>query len=192
MMAAAHHIGRACVGTLLASLLLTSCSGATGVDANTGFAQGDGAYTRIAPADRVPAPVLTGRTLTGEPLTTAGRQGRIIVLNVWGSWCAPCRHEAPELIKTSRETVDVADVIGINTRDLDPAQAIAFTRTFGIEYDNFYDPDGTLLLQLTALPPNAIPSTVVIDQQGRIAARVIGETTAATLVGTIGDLVDEQ
>ena len=78
--------------------------------------------------------------------------------------------------------------IGINTRDLNPAPAQAFVRAFDIPYPNIYDPDGALLLEFGQLPPKAIPSTLVIDSEGRVAARILGETTASTLVGIIEDV----
>lgn len=171
-----------------ASLTLAACSApkADGVGTQ-GFEAGDGSVTIIAPADRVAAPELSGKTLTGEDVSTADFAGRTIVLNVWGSWCAPCRAEAPELAKVSVELTDV-QFIGINTRDLDPAPANAFVRAFEIGYPNIYDPDGSLLLGFGELPPKAIPSTLVIDREGRVAARILGATTVSTLTGVIEDV----
>ena len=79
--------------------------------------------------------------------------------------------------------------IYINTRDNDPATAQAFVRAFGVEYPNLYDPDGALLLGFGQVPPKAIPSTLVIDASGRVAARMLGEVTTATLVGVVEDVV---
>ena len=171
-----------------ASLTLAACSApkADGVGTQ-GFEAGDGSVTIVAAADRVAAPALSGRTLTGEEVSTADFGGRTIVLNVWGSWCAPCRAEAPELAKVSVELTDV-QFIGINTRDLDPAPANAFVRAFEIGYPNIYDPDGSLLLGFGELPPKAIPSTLVIDREGRVAARILGATTVSTLTGVIEDV----
>jgi hypothetical protein len=78
--------------------------------------------------------------------------------------------------------------VGINTRDLSPAPAQAFQRAFGITYTSLYDPTGALLLGFTDLPPNAIPSTLVIDAKGRVAARIVGATTTATIVGLVTDI----
>ncbi|HSN43026.1 MAG TPA: TlpA disulfide reductase family protein [Propionibacteriaceae bacterium] len=176
----------------LAVVLLTSCSGLLGqgtTDVDAGFAQGDGSYTRISPDKRVLAPVLTGTDLEGKPLSTADFDGLVVIINVWGSWCEPCRHEVPELVKAAEQRADVAQIVGINTRDVSADTALAFTRHNGVTFPSFFDPDGALLLTFTALPPRAIPSTVVIDQQGRVAARILGEANASTLVGTIDDLV---
>lgn len=181
-----RHLLLGAGGLLLPALV--GCSNSTGASEDEGFATGDGGYTRIPPAERTAAPQITGKDLAGKPLSLADHAGKVVVLNVWGSWCPPCRHEAPQLVKAAAATKGTAQFLGINTRDLDPAQALAFVRSFKINFPNFYDPDGALLLELKAIPPKAIPSTLVLDQQGRIAARILGETTATTLVGTVEDV----
>ncbi len=159
--------------------------------AGNGYVAGDGSYTPVAPANRKPARVLSGTTVAGTSLTTSSYLGKVLVLNVWGSWCAPCRKEAPDLVAAADKTAEVAAFVGINTRDLDPAPARAFERAFGISYPSLYDPTGSLLLDLSEdLPPNAIPSTLVIDREGRVAARVVGTTTAATLIGIVTDVAE--
>ncbi|WP_370629980.1 TlpA family protein disulfide reductase [Tessaracoccus sp. OS52] len=175
--------------TAAAAMLLGACSDprGVGVDADTvGFQVGDGSVTIIPPEHRQEAPVLAGQTLEGEPLSTGDFSGQTLVLNVWGSWCAPCRAEAPALVEVATQLPEV-QFIGINTRDLDPAPAQAFVRAFDIPYPNIYDPDGALLLDFGQLPPKAIPSTLIIDAQGQVAARILGETTASTLAGVIQD-----
>lgn len=168
--------------------LLSGCQDNPTASSEVGFAQGDGSFTLIPAADRKPLPEITGTDLAGKPLSTATFAGKIVVLNVWGSWCGPCRKEAPELVKAAAATAGTAQFVGINTRDNSAATAQAFERSFGIEYPSFFDPQGELLLLLKDLPPKAIPSTLVIDGQGRAAARVLGETTAATLQGIIDDV----
>lgn len=170
--------------------LLQACSSGTGPPeqgSSIGFELGDGSVLVLPGDERQPAPALAGTTLDGDQLSTADYAGQVVVLNVWGSWCAPCRAEAPALIAAAKDLPDV-QFIGINTQDLDPAPARAFVRAFGVEYPNFYDPDGTLLLGFGQVPPKAIPSTLVIDESGRVAARMLGEVTAATLVGVVDDV----
>lgn len=172
-----------------APLLLAACTpSGQAADPGSGFVQGDGSFVVIPPDKREKAPILSGDDLDGAPLSTADFAGQVIVLNVWGSWCAPCRKEAPDVVAAATTLAGTAEVLGINTRDLttDPAQA--FVRTFEVPYRSFFDPAGKLLLQLAALPPNAIPSTVVLDAEGRVAARVTGATTTATLVGVATDI----
>lgn len=162
---------------LLLALGLTGC-GASGVN--------EASLTRVEPAQRVAAPHITGKTLTGTDFDSATLRG-VIVYNVWGSWCAPCRKEAPALAAAAKATAGTATFVGINTRDTGTAQALALVRETGTTYESVFDPDGRLLLLFPSLPPSAIPTTIVVDPQGRIAARILGETTQATLVGLVED-----
>ena len=172
---------------LLVALLLSGC-GTAPAGAN-GFVAGDGTLT-VLPADQRPAaPVIEGTTLDGAAWRSDATSGKVLVYNVWGSWCAPCRAEAPVLEAASKRTADTAVFVGLNTRDLDKAAPRAFVRAFAVGYVNLYDPDGALLLKFSGqLPASAIPSTLLVDPEGRIAARIIGEVTEATLVDVITDL----
>ena len=172
---------------VLVSVLLVGCgSGPAGSD---GFVAGDGTLT-VLPVDQRPAaPLVEGTTLEGAAWRSDYAPGKVLVYNVWGSWCAPCRAEAPVLVAASKRTADVAVFVGLNTRDLDEAAPQAFLRAFDVPYVNLYDPDGALLLKFSGqLPASAIPSTLLVDAKGRIAARIIGEVTEATLVDVIADL----
>lgn len=177
--------------TAATALLLAGCSGASGEGADgegsIGFLGGDGSTTIIPADQRQPAPDLAGETLDGDQLSTADHLGSIVVVNVWGSWCAPCRAEAPHLVEAAEQLPDV-QFIGLNTRDLDPAPAQAFVRAFEVPYPNIYDPKGELLLGFGQLPPKAIPSTLIIDADGRVAARALGVISASTLAGMIEDV----
>jgi thiol-disulfide isomerase/thioredoxin len=178
-------------------VVATGCS-TTGADEGTrssgqeGYVGVQGNLTRIAPADREVLPTVSGTTLEDQPISTADYRGKVVVVNVWGSWCAPCRAEAPALQQASERTKGQAQFLGITTRDNDPAQARAFVRAFGIGYPSIYDPDGAALLVFAGtLPPSAIPSTLIIDEQGRLAARVLGEISALTLVTMIEEVAAE-
>lgn len=171
-----------------ATAVTTGCQSNPSASSEVGFVVGDGSFTMIPVDQRKTIPELVGTDLTGQPLSTTTWAGQLIVLNVWGSWCGPCRKEAPDLVKAAAATRGRAQFIGINTRDNSAATAEAFERSFGVEYPSFYDPTGELLLKLQDLPPSAIPSTLVLDTQGRAAARVLGATTAATLQGIIDDV----
>lgn len=180
---------RICLALLCAGLLLAGCSGtgsgsgdrASGDD--TRIVTGSGTVTTIPPAERKDAPDLTGETLDGKQVSLADYEGKVVVLNVWGSWCAPCRKEAPHLAAAARSLAPKGVAfLGINTRDgtVEPAQA--FQRTYDLPYPSVFDPDGDLLLGFReSLPPSAIPSTLVIDKEGRVAARVLGTVTQNTL-----------
>jgi len=179
---------RRLVPSLLAACLLLAGCGAR-PSGEGGFVSGDGALTRVPVAQRSDAPAIAGPTLGGGSFDASRHRGKVIVYNVWGSWCAPCRKEAPALVAASERTKEQAVFVGINTRDLDQAPAEAFVRAFGVPYANVFDPQGQLLLKFgSELPPSAIPSTIVVDPQGRVAARILGETTEATLVGLVDDV----
>ncbi len=183
------RVGLVAVASALA-LLLTGCGSRP--TSTAGFVGGDGTITVLPPQDRKPAPVIEGTTLDGDPWRSESAAGTVIVYNVWGSWCAPCRAEAPALAAASERTQGTATFVGLNTRDLDRAAPQAFVRGFGVPYVNLYDPEGALLLQFSGqLPATAIPSTLLVDRQGRIAARILGETTEATVVGLVEELATE-
>ncbi|MFZ1412631.1 MAG: TlpA disulfide reductase family protein [Micropruina sp.] len=172
---------------LLVSGVLVGCGSTPSSEG--GFVNGDGSLTMIAPDRRAAAPTIRGETLEGTPWSSESAQGKVLVYNVWGSWCAPCRKEAPALVAAAKRTADIAVFIGLNTRDLDRAQAQAFVRAFEVDYPNLYDPNARLLLEFgTQLPPSAIPTTLVVDRQGRVAARIIGEVTTPLLAGLVEDV----
>ena len=139
----------------------------------------------IDESQRQSAPDITGTTLDGQPFSLASLRGKPTILNVWASWCAPCRAEAPILEKVWQAKQPDVHFIGLDTRDSDTA-ALSFIRKFGITYPNVIDRDGALQLRFSdTLPPQAIPSTIVIDAQGRVAARALGKVSESTLLGMI-------
>jgi thiol-disulfide isomerase/thioredoxin len=167
--------------------VLSGCSGLDGTGSN-GYAAGDSAITEIKVADRKDPVAVSGEDLDGKDIALDTLRGDVVVVNVWWSGCAPCRAEAPMLtsVDTAMRDRGVA-FFGINIRDSSPEQGKAFVRTFGIPFRSLYDPQGTALLEFhQQVPPNAIPSTLVLDRDGRVAARVLGplpsETTLRNLV----------
>ena len=180
--------------TAVALLALTGCSSGSSSEATgTSFVAGDGSIVILDPAERVAAPDLVGTTLDGQQLSSAGLAGDVLVVNVWASWCAPCRSEAPSLERLAKEFADQGvSFIGLNTRDSDTS-ARSFVERFGITYPNVIDRDGVLQLGFRdSLPPRAIPSTLVIDRSGRVAARVLGAVSESSLRGVIEAVADEK
>jgi thiol-disulfide isomerase/thioredoxin len=178
----------------VALLALTGCSSGSSSEATgTSFVAGDGSIVLLDPAERVAAPSLVGTTLDGQQLSSAGLAGDVLVVNVWASWCAPCRSEAPSLERLSKEFADQGvSFIGLNTRDSDTS-ARSFVERFGISYPNVVDRDGVLQLGFRdSLPPRAIPSTLVMDRSGRVAARVLGAVSESSLRGVIEAVADEK
>ncbi|GAA3565989.1 TlpA disulfide reductase family protein [Microlunatus spumicola] len=139
-------------------------------------------------ASRVPAPKLEGTTLDDKPLALSQLAGDIVVINVWGSWCAPCRAETPDLVRVATEQARRGvSFVGINTRD-NPDAAKAFVRANKVAYPSVVDHNGEVLLALRdTIPTTAVPTSVVIDRQGRVAARIIGPVTYTTLQGLLDD-----
>ena len=180
---------RTVIPLLAASLLLVGCGSGAGDEAGTAFVAGDGSIVLIAPEERDAAPDLVGKTLDGEDFRLRDHLGEVVVLNVWASWCAPCRAEAPVLESAWREVRDEGVLfVGLDTRDT-VAAAQAFVDAYDITYPNVVDADGRLqLLFSDTLPPQAIPSTLVVDREGRVAGRIIGRVTEATLRGLIDEV----
>lgn len=164
------------VVALLTAMVLSACSGGGSSSPEESFIEGSGAVTRIDSTDRKAAPALSGMTLSGK--TFIFNPGQVAVVNVWASWCSPCRAEIPILIELARQYPEV-QFMGILTRD-NPATAEAFARRFAIPYPTFID-DSLLIGFKGSLPANAIPSTVIIDKNGNVAARISGEVTLTSL-----------
>lgn len=160
---------------LILALALTGCGNAKQV-ATKSYVAGNGTVTFIESKDRKTAPVLTGLTLDGENLQVP--HGGIVVVNVWASWCAPCRAEAPTLAALANKYQGVV-FVGVLTRDSEVA-ARAFEKRFQIPYPTLVD-DSVLLGFRDTLSANAIPSTIVIDKKGMVAARISGQITVASL-----------
>jgi thiol-disulfide isomerase/thioredoxin len=184
-------------GALLAILLILA--GCTANDPGAPAGGGEQGYpdvgrrlTQIPPDQRRVAPEVSGPALgSGRTVSSTGYRGKVVVLNVWGSWCGPCRKEAPALQAASEQTKGVAQFLGINTKDRSEAPAEAFVRANRVTYPSIYDPDGKTLLAFAGdLPPSAIPSTMILDQQGRLAVRVLGDISQLTLVAMITDVAN--
>ena len=169
------------------------CSSLQGTG-DKGYVSGSGEVVQVEPGQRDEPISLTGRDLEGDPMSTSEFRGTPVVAVVWGSWCAPCRAEAPDVVAAAEEVGDRAQFVGINIRDGSPEQARSFVRTFDVPYPSFYSPDGEAMLAFSGtLTPNSIPSFVVLDADGRVAATIIGELPSrTTLVEVVEDVVAEQ
>ncbi len=186
------------VGAAVAALALaaTGCGGDGRVQAATasaGFVEGNGVVTLVPAEEREPAPDFSGPLLDGGTFDLAEARGDVVVLNVWGSWCAPCRSEAPGFAAVAADTADQGvQFVGVNTRDTTEG-AQAFEDEFALGYPSVVDPDGRLLLAFRdTLPPAAIPSTLVVDREGRMAARVLGEMSQQSLSDLVEQVAQEE
>lgn len=157
------------------------------------YVAGDGSSQIIEVDRRLTAPDVSGVTLEGKDLALADFAGKVVVVNVWGSWCAPCRAEAPILQEVYSETRKRGVAfLGVNTRDQEAA-AIAFEKGFGITFPSLVDEGGELQLAFREfLPANAIPSTLIIDRNGLVAARILGATTYSQLTYLVDQVASER
>lgn len=184
------------LGALVATVLLATAlfAGRSWLDGRgSANSSGESALTLVAAGDRSAPIELAGETLDGEMLDVASWRGQVVVVNVWGSWCGPCREEAPDLVEVHEATRSLpVQFVGIDVRD-GRAPALAFQRRYGIRYPSLFDEDGRLLLAFTGKAPvSAVPSTVVLDTEGRVAASNAGVIDAATLRGIIDDVLAEE
>ncbi len=146
----------------------------------------------IPPGERVPAPTAEApRLLSDGRIGLHDLRGKVVVLNFWASWCGPCRREQPELNDAHAELAgpDVA-FLGVDLQDTQP-NARAHMREFDVPYDSLFDPASSYAARFEGVGPKAIPTTIVIDRKGRIAARIFGATTKEELVGAVRRVLEE-
>ncbi|WP_330239309.1 TlpA family protein disulfide reductase [Streptomyces sp. NBC_00525] len=179
------------------ALTLTACDSGDQVSGggDTNFVTGTSGIATAPKGKRADAPKLDGPTVDGKQLDLADYKGKIIVLNAWGSWCAPCRLEAKYFKKVSEATEDQGvRFVGVNTRDNSRSNAASFEENFGVTYPSFYDPTGKLLLRFPkgTFRLQSIPSTVVIDREGKLAARYVGPLDDVQLRKMIDPLIAEK
>ena len=147
--------------------------------------------TSYGPGSRQNAPALSGVTLNGPQFSLSSALGKVVVINVWASWCDPCRAESPALARAAQHFAgQPVQFVGIDERDGN-TQARAFVAATGIAYPNLVDGDGTLLGRLRVLPQAAVPSTLVLDRQGRVADRVIGAVTQTEIQSLVAALLKQ-
>nr|WP_176633375.1 TlpA disulfide reductase family protein [Arthrobacter wenxiniae] len=160
-----------------------------------GFVAGDGSVTEYAPAKRSAPVEFSGKLFDGSTVTAAGLRGKVTVLNFWYAACSPCREEAPELqaLHVEFEPQGV-DFYGVNIRD-EVATAEAFERSYKLTYPSIMDKDGGVLLALSKrnlVPPAAVPTTLVLDKQGSVSARILGPADKGTLKALITSALAEK
>jgi thiol-disulfide isomerase/thioredoxin len=142
------------------------------------FVSGSGGTTVFRAGAGPVAPAVAGTALGGTKLRLAAYHGHVVVMNFWGSWCTPCRAEAPALAQLARQfRASGVHFLGVDIRD-SPASAEAFMRDFGIQYPSLNDPSDAIALDFrSTVPPAGVPTTLVIARSGRVTARVIGEAS---------------
>ncbi|ANJ25664.1 TlpA family protein disulfide reductase [Agromyces aureus] len=184
------------------ALLLTGCTSDPLADqfregSGKNYIAGDGSISEYAVADRGEPIEFSGETAEGDAFDSADTLGEVTVVNFWYAGCAPCRVESPILEEVHQGYADdAADVafVGVNVRD-QAGTAASFEQKYGVTYPSILDVEsGVAQLAFAGpVPPAAVPTTIVLDREGRIAARVLGQLTEASILESLVDRVlDEQ
>ncbi|MFF8867593.1 MULTISPECIES: TlpA family protein disulfide reductase [unclassified Streptomyces] len=181
----------------VAALSLSACGkgGTSGGGGNTNFVTGNNGIDTAPQGERAAAPDLSGKTIDGRTVDVADYKGKVVVLNVWGSWCGPCREEAKYFAKVSKDySGKGVQFVGINTRDTSTTPAVAFEKEHGIGYPSLYDPTGRLMLRFKkgTLNPQLIPSTLILDKDGKVAARALEPLDDAGLLKMLKPVLAEK
>ena len=157
-----------------------------------GYIAGNGALEQIAVDDRLKPITLEGTTLDGRQWSSTSERGRgIVVVNTWASWCRPCIKEIPDLQKVWTDVQAAKEPVqfmGINFRE-GPERGAALATSMDMTYPSLTDEDGTLILAFGRQAPPTTPTTLILDREGRVAARAIGAVSATTLRGLIDDVL---
>ena len=178
---------------LVPVLALSACTGddAVSQQPDDRLPGGDASTRYVSVDDRSPVTGVTGELLDGTAFDLEDWRGSVVVVNFWGSWCSPCRDEADALEQVSRDFRD-EDVrfIGINIRD-DVANARTYLRTHGITFPSVFDKSNLLALRFRGVPPNGVPTTIVLDPEGRAAVRHSGPVRYNVLTAMVNQVVRE-
>jgi peroxiredoxin len=181
-----------------AVLAVTGCDGGaigadTPVSSGQSFVSHSYESTFYQRGHRPVAPIVSGTTVAGKHLSLTAYRGDTIVLNFWGSWCAPCRAEAAALGQLSRQLQSRGvRFVGVDIRD-EPDSALAFMQQFNVDYPSISDPSDEIALEFrTTVPPADIPTTLVIDRDGRIADRIFGASSYSELLSVVDQVIGRQ
>jgi thiol-disulfide isomerase/thioredoxin len=182
------------LGAIGLALLLGACttSGLGGIVGNDAASQ-KAPVTEWTPGERGNPITLSGKLLDGGDLDLASLRGHVVVVNVWGSWCGPCNEEAPALAAAYGQ-LEPKDVhfVGIDTREPSAAAAKQFVTNHDQTWPSLSDNDGKLLLAFKGKGSlNSVPSTLVLDKQGRVAARVLGAVRTDTLTALVDTVLQD-
>ncbi|GAA1182299.1 TlpA family protein disulfide reductase [Nesterenkonia xinjiangensis] len=185
-------------GLMAGLLVMSACSSENdrlaeqAANDGSNYVAGDGSVQEFAPEERGEPVHFESTLFDGSAVDPARWTGEVVVINFWYAACAPCRVEAPDLAELHQEFADDGvQFYGVNTRDTQPT-AEAFERRFGIEYPSMEDRDGRVMLAMTDyVPPSAVPTTLVLDRDGRVSARILGIAEPGTLRALITTALEE-
>ncbi|MDO9395649.1 MAG: TlpA disulfide reductase family protein [Herbiconiux sp.] len=178
-------------GLAAAALLLAGCTNDPLAQqylegSNKGYISGDGTVTEVDEADRGEPVTFAGVDEAGDAVSSDDYAGEVTVLNFWYAGCAPCRAEAPDLQQLSAEYEGKGvSFLGVNVRD-QAATAASFSKTYGITYPSVVDTDGAMQYAFAGtVSPKAVPTTLVLDQEGRVASRIVGRVSDPSILDAL-------
>lgn len=185
--------------TAIIAFVLSGCAASGGTDeltnsvTDSGYVAGDGSVLELARSQRTVPVTFVGTGENGEQIASADYAGEVLVVNFWYAACAPCRLEAPDLEAVYQQYLAKnVGFLGVNVRD-QAATAQEFAATFGVTYPSIIDTDAGVQLSFTGqVAPNAVPTTLVLDRQGRVAARILGRVTEVSILESLIDRVLEE
>jgi thiol-disulfide isomerase/thioredoxin len=188
-----RRVFAAVAAPILAVVLLAGCTenpSIASADNSTGYVSGNGQYTEIKPADRKAPVSFSGLTDAGKKVSSSQFLGTVHVLNFWYAGCGPCILEAPRLEKVYKKYKGTVPFLGVNTYDQAPT-ALNFEKNKGVTYPSVIDVN-TVSVQYAfsaSIPANSVPTTLVIDKEGRVAARVTGLLEDPSILSALIDTV---
>ncbi len=196
-----RRAARAAALALVAAVALAGCTATDPLaelyreGTGQGYISGDGAYTLFAPEERAAPIEFEGEIETGETVSSDDYRGDVLVVNFWYAGCPPCRLEAPDLEALAQQFADEGvTFLGVNIRD-QAATALSFAEEFGVTYPSVIDTnDGRVQLAFAGqVAPNAVPTTLVLDREGRVAARIAGLVSEPSVLRSmIADTLAEE
>ena len=172
-------------------LVAVGCGGPAASDGGFQFTAPTPAGEVIAVSQRSAAPAFAGERLDGSAFDSSELAGNIAVINFWGSWCPPCRVESPEFQQVYSQLQDQGvQFLGVDVKD-QRQLAQAFTESAGVLYPSLFDPSGEVAVAFRGFPANAVPSTIVLDAQGQVAAVYTGALAQQDLTSALTALLGE-
>ena len=196
-----RRAARAATLALVAAVALAGCTATDPLaeqyreGTGQGYISGDGAYTLFAPEERAAPIEFEGEIETGETVSSDDYRGDVLVVNFWYAGCPPCRLEAPDLEALAQQFADEGvSFLGVNIYDQAPT-ALSFAKEFGVTYPSILDVnDGRVRLAFAGqVAPTAVPTTLVLDREGRVAARIAGLVSEPSVLRSmIADTLAEE
>ncbi len=175
-----HRLPTHLAGLALLVVILNACTLGVAENDPGGGAINIDTVPLIDESDREAAPDVCGETIAGDELCLADLPQTPILVNFWASWCGPCAREVPELVALADDYDGRVEVVGVNESDT-RVNARSFERDQGVDYPSWFDKGAVIASQFGGIAPTALPSTILLDGEHRIAVRLLGSVSRAQL-----------